>query len=418
MPLTTQPAATWTNASWIAGALQQFRNPQPLNALLVYIRGEMGFPQQYLFTPATEFCPAWFAVRWETNNLLLIEGTTSLRQAQRVCDEYVGIIQQGFNDPTNEYLIRAARSITTAIKAAHFYGPREWIVGGHSLGGAIAQCLDYIDDRILEDRPRVQIVTFGSPRVTNRTQARNYDAVTSIFRFMMPNDPIPLIPPRTSEFLPLPTVLGVRQALRCGNFVHPGNGIQLDADGTVSYPEVPSLATVGMVVSMANWMYSFIDGSQTEHNLQAYIGRLDALAASTRIRPVPQEGPREQPEGMSRTHTVQRERQGQAIVVAIERQQNSVPVVVPENDKFKHQKIGKLHFVTFRGEVLASGTRKRKMIAVKNDLNDALRRLQTVALVDTESLKNALATYLDEAADPAGTFSPIMRTSWNEGFRE
>lgn len=71
-------------------------------------------------------------------------------------------------------------------------GARKIEITGHSLGGAVATLAAF---DLAREGGDVEISTFGSPRVGNKTFAKCYNkAVPQTWRFVDPQDPIPRVP--------------------------------------------------------------------------------------------------------------------------------------------------------------------------------------------------------------------------------
>ena len=415
--LLDNPIASYATAAWFARLIGLFRGVNAFIDMIAMTRALCGDVPNRTFKESDANGPAWYAFHYNNVGYVVIDGATTLTQIQRLVDGYTGNLNAFVNEPTNDYLNAAARNIVQRLVDFNLTGVAGWRVVGYSLGGAIAPLLNF---NFLNDMPRpvpMDVLTFGAPRSCAVTLRRLVNARANVVRMMMPGDPIPLCPPRTAEFVPLPAVIGVRAALRWQQFLHCGGGCVLNTIAPATPDDVPPDGVIGMATNLASWMWSLMSGSITEHSIIRYEGRLDSYAAIERLRPVPEVSPPEQPGDMNRQHTQRAQAQGEAVLVHREQQLTRLPTVIPPNDKFKHERVGKVHLVTFRGKVIATGTRKRKAMGVANDLNDMLKRLQTTGLVDPPALIQSLQTYLDEATDPAGGFVPVMSTSWNEGFR-
>jgi pimeloyl-ACP methyl ester carboxylesterase len=121
-----------------------------------------------------------------------VEGTVSLAQwvgnvllsNQAAFPGIAGKVHSFFGACAANILTRIGPSVGAALTG------RRVVFLGHSLGGAVVQCLAAAVGPVV---PRL-ILTAGSPRVGNRTFADSF-APGELFRIENSDDPIPSIPP-------------------------------------------------------------------------------------------------------------------------------------------------------------------------------------------------------------------------------
>lgn len=412
MEFLNRPASNYGTAAWLCGLIRCLRLPDPLSTCLAYVIPETGNDTVSLFTPASEFGPAWFAVRFEDRILVAIDGATTAAQVNRLVDAYTGSLQSGWRDPDNFYLQSNADGIVTALRDAGMTGAQKWTIAGWSLGGAIAPLMPA--NQVI--RPWfdnfVEVVSFGAPRPGGETVARFINSRCTLTRYMNDTDPIPLCPPRVDAMPSLPLIIGIRPAQRWSQTVQPQGGCQLGFNGEISRVAVPTLGVIQFPLSLAAWYLPFDIGVDNTHFLEVYRTRLNLANARERNHSLPPNAPRENVQPMRRADFNAAERQAEQQVIAIERRQNAVPLNIPKDNAATVQKVGSMYYVIFRGQPVVSGRNRRKAYGIKNDLNRMLDRLQTAAMVDTDHFAQVFAGYLADASDPASAFVPTMNTSW------
>jgi len=402
-------------AAWFAGLIRRFRVPNADVELLEYAAAEFGATPIFAYYPRTEFCPAWFAARHDGLTIVAIDGASTLRQLQVLADDYSGVIQSGYRDPHNQVVNNNAAAIQAVLKERGFWQGEVMKLAGWSFGGAIASMIPIQQAVKPATDPRKEIVTFGSPRPAGESLRRLMQAEATITRYMNTEDPIPLIPLRTSDLAALPVIIGVRQALRWGNFCHTSGGLEILPDYSIRASELPTQAAANMVTSLANWYFSVEGDDSNFHAIQMYQSRLAVQVERSHSQAAPRVAPAEPVSGETRGEIIASERRTQETLYRVEREQNSVPLSIPKPERLQYVKIGKVHYATFKGLVVATNPSKRKIRGIVREMNSALDRLQTVAVVDTESFVKAFEQYLNEAGDPSGDFSPVMQTTWNLG---
>ncbi|XP_047983649.1 lipase [Salvia hispanica] len=110
------------------------------------------------------------------------------------------MVHHGFYNAYNDSSLRPG--VLSAVQLAkELYGDTDIMVTGHSMGGAMA-ALCGLDLRLtLGKQQKVQVVTFGQPRIGNAVFASYYsEVVPDTFRVTHGNDMVPHLPPYYSYF--------------------------------------------------------------------------------------------------------------------------------------------------------------------------------------------------------------------------
>jgi len=415
MDFLNRPASNYATAAWLCGLIRCLRLPDPLSRCIDYVAEELGPTARYFIRGTFTSCPAWFAARFEDRILVVVDGATTLAQLEGLVAGYTGTLIGGFGDPDNVYLQAAADSIVRDLMAQGMADTQKWTLAGFSLGGAIVTLIPANEAIKPWNENFIDAVSFGAPRPGGTSVSRYINSRMSLTRYMNDTDPIPLTPPRIELMPSLPLIIGVRPSLRWANFVQPSGGIQLDEAGHPTARALPESGVIQFPMSLAAWMFGLESVLTNTHAIQVYANRLLIAADRQRNHSLPPRVPAERAAANTVREATRQERQAEQTVINLERRQNEAPLVIPKVERAKVVKIGSMWFVTFRGTPVMSGRNKRKAYGVKNDLNRMLERLQTAAMVDTVHFGAEFQRYLDDAADPAGEFSPVMSTDWNAG---
>ncbi|XP_042064352.1 lipase-like [Salvia splendens] len=110
------------------------------------------------------------------------------------------MVHHGFYNAYNDSSLRPG--VLSAVQLAKkLYGDTDIMVTGHSMGGAMA-ALCGLDLRLtLGKQQKVQVMTFGQPRIGNAVFASYYSQVVpDTFRVTHGNDMVPHLPPYYSYF--------------------------------------------------------------------------------------------------------------------------------------------------------------------------------------------------------------------------
>jgi len=282
-------------------------------------------------------------------------------------------------------------------------------VFGHSLGGVLAQVYA-VQWRSYRNAGTILPTSFGSPRV-GRAPMRDYLRNQVNVRWMLDNDPVPLLPPAFPFSFPFLAVAGYSVIQKWESLVHAHGGIVVDALGRSLPGVVPPLGTVEGAGALAAWLLKVATDQASNHSIGKYVERLTLLAQSavppTTIRVV--EGPGEVQNTTPRQEQNQAARAYADTIVRTGAAQNAAALRVPRERAFTTFKSEGFWYVAFGGiPVAVGGTRKRaSMMAIRG--NEYLRRLQRMAGVDIAALNFLMPIYLQSASTEGNGFNPLIK---------
>ena len=96
-----------------------------------------------------------------------------------------------------------------------YYHPKEILITGHSLGGALATlCALDLTLNPVPNQPQIKVYPIGSPRVGNDSFAACFDQhVDNCFRLKVAWDPVPTIPMEVLGFKHIGTEVTLREGI-------------------------------------------------------------------------------------------------------------------------------------------------------------------------------------------------------------
>lgn len=201
--------------------------------------------------------------------IIIFPGTASLRD-WRTDAKILKTDWDGEGGKAHRGFVEAYRSVGSQICVyLRDYGAERVTLTGHSLGGALATlCADVVADMGLEIEG---VYTFGSPRVGNRTFARNYneDLAHVTYRIVNARDPVPWLP------LPLPIP-------RTGLYTHVDSMVYLPQEGGVEIDaallqHLGDLAATVRDQAQSQRFFGDVLSART-HQITAYLAQLKHLA--------------------------------------------------------------------------------------------------------------------------------------------
>lgn len=340
-------------------------------------------------------------------------GTQTLRQAVTLASAYVDPVSSVAVPGVPAGIARQGRAIFNPDYGIPVLGNQRVILCGHSQGGAVAAAM--AGHPSLRGRTQnISVITFGAPRTGTIDFLRVVGGLAMV-RWMNDNDPVPLLPPSfaTAPSMFLAGIINV--SIFYENYRHHFGGVVLSPQGGVTTAEIPPYGVISGSADLATWLYSWETDVRTGHSIQTYIDRLNLLAGLQFTAPRVQVQPASpEPNRNTPRRTLNQQTDGliQAISASGTSQQNA-QLVVPPDRAFRTVKFEGMWWVTFGGQLVAVGpTRKRAgSMAVRG--NEFLRRLQRMAGVDNNALKNLFPAYLDAASTPDNGFSPpIHEMTW------
>lgn len=172
-----------------------------------------------------------------------------------------------------------ASTLQGIIASAWPSAPTQWIICGHSLGGAVAALLAelYPTAGSLPTPAPIGIIDFGSPKSGDYDYAVAQTAARE--RLVNHDDPIPLMPP--TLLLPNPFVFVDPSYSFDGSFYHWGRRVVLHVDGTTTLPpdETRSALNVAQSGDLAYRVIASAGAWFASHDPGEYARRLRAQIA-------------------------------------------------------------------------------------------------------------------------------------------
>jgi hypothetical protein len=367
----------------------------------------------------TDICPAWALVfiAGGTFSYLFIAGAANQAQGSAIWAGYTSNILGGQllngDDNNNPWYAQAWASIQAIILAdttitAKLNG--RMIFSGHSAGGPIA-AYGYVYNlgQYRQALYPSYLVTIGAPSW----------GTPSIYQQLLPyatsawflsNDPVPIVPPPLTFAQRWWAGLTYGQANRLSRFSYWPGGVQIDLSNVVTTQVSPTQIGPDPVGSVQSWLSLTASGVQTSHSIATYIARMTAALPPppalipTPLPPLPVP-PAQQVTTAQITATV-----NAAVQTSFQRSdlQNADPVIIPLPELFAVTRVGRVYYVTFGGQVVATGPHRRGAHQLAREGNAFLRSMQSRAGVDTAEMAGQFSAYLDAATDPTQGFQPVM----------
>jgi len=363
-----------------------------------------------VYVPVTDLLPAHLVMVWQDVAVCLIDGVTRLSQATAYADALDVDVNASTLGGVNDYVHRQAIAVAQTMVSAGVLRTSGMYIAGHSMGGAIAECIWVLLQRSTGGFP-ASVVTFGSPRPGWAPFCRLLDGC-DLTRWMNDDDPVPCVPPRQTQARLWFAVISNRQRLNANGYVHPRGGIILRADGTVTAGDVPPIPDTGVQLSLAAWIDRSASNVETSHGAAAYYNRLFLRKQNVPPQAPPVGGSTHSGTPVQAPSNEMRRQADQTLrdVNAVARDGNATPVVIPPAQIFQAVSIHgewciEFGMVTFS---VAGGRKRARAVAALG--NRFLRRLQGLARVDIDALATQFIHYLLEASNPNSEFRPTMRT--------
>jgi len=356
---------------------------------------------------------AWYIGGNRERKVVYIDGCRTNSQAVELISNYSDARGGTAFTVQNQYLIDQAARILASYTSGHWQEPGYLDFVGYSAGGAVAQILmwRYIQ---LQSTVRRKLITFGAPRA-QPTRQRDELARSSVTRWMVDADPIPLVPPRLGDVPTLINLLSPVQTVQYGNFVHTEGGISVAQNGVTTPATLPPVASIDPGNSLASWYFSEENAASNPHALTTYFSYLNAAVAAL-PRPDEQsveQGDDENPQQERQRDVTRRQRQVAAAIANAGHAQNSPSQVIPQETLMIPIRIGRVWYVSFNGDIICTAPIEKRARAIARAGNAFLRALPRQALVDPVALSQQLTNWLGMAQDPTFGFVPQINTTLN-----
>lgn len=407
--ITSLPVPNPQLGLFLARQLIILRDGSDPNLIGANILADTGRPNVQGDIPSTAIYPRGWWVRDVDKTFLFINGSETLTHAAYYVDYLSGLDTLGVSGfRYANYLPQAADNYLLPFQNQDQGQSGSLIIAGHSLGGALAQHI-YVGAHVRGIRTAWGVVTFGSPKIVRRSVRDVYTGQNSV-RWMNDNDPVPQVPPAVVTDVRYLASLLPLIVERWSSFLQMAGGVSVRPDGTTSDVPVPPLGTVSMAASLANWMYNVYRGRETAHDLPEYVTRLANVVVRTNpplAARVIESGP-ERVATLSRRDASREIQRGVDAIIHIAAAQNAAVLGVPPSRAFIPTKIGPIWWVTFGGQLVAVGPRRKSagLMCVRG--NEFLRRLQRMGGVDGNALGRLLVDYINAASTPDNGFTPVI----------
>jgi hypothetical protein len=395
---------------FMAGGVRLLRSERPEADIVAYVRPRVPNPSRIIYRAVTDTTPAMCYVGDSLIGFCFVDGISNLAHATNIMDGYAGINLPLVNGPTsNAFFISSARFVWERMLQLGNPPPIVY-GGGWSWGGASLYLLPLV--KRSDELPLLtyRLHTFGMPRPGSERQCQAVDPLVDHCRWMNDDDPIPLVPPRVSDFPAILPAFGIIPAIRASEFVQPRHGINLRSNGVWTPAELPTAAQPNFVPSLIRWWLAWNEGDRLPHAISEYIGRLNAALLLATPREHIVFGRREPADVPGAREVNQREREFLAQIRAMEHNQNIQRFAIPPRMRFKAQRVGRVWYTVFNETIIATPGTKRSAKRLARQGNAFLDSLQTLAVVDPDAFNQALHDYLKAAADAGSGFSPLLQT--------
>lgn len=408
------PLGSTDRASFLARMIAELRGPNPQPAIDGLWYSHFGPPLYSAFVPSSPRCPAWYFVKTLNQAAVIVDGTTTLAQVRGQVDGFSSNLLANRPDVFNPWFRNAGKSIIAYLSTRGVTLPGHVALAGWSAGGAIVAVLPGLAETKAAYGNSWSIDTFGAPRAYGRNDAGTAEATSRMMRWMNNNDPVPMVPPHTSEYLAAIALFGLHGSQIANAFVHAGSGHSIAPNGTMVVADLPTTARPNFGGSLANWLEGLNGVQDIEHSINVYASRLEdatILSGGRVVRFAPHiEIPEHAP-----VHTNNaRARDLNTAIVALETRQNARPVSVPTPWRFRAIRLSRIWFVYWGlTQVAMPGTRKAARQLARTG-NQFLNSMQTKAVVDQQGMATAVTSYMTAAQDAALGFTPAMNVTMPE----
>lgn len=395
----------------IAGTLIKASLDTAIDAVSADLAGAFGGPVAARFVPRTDAKPAWGV--WGVGQYLwaMAEGCSFLTHGISTASGYTGSVLSPSLYGHNAYFHQIGADIAAEIRTRPGYQTARIRFVGHSLGGAAVEAAAFqLREEVNTDA--CEVCTFGAPKFGDTLDCRRVSAYRH-GRWFNSDDPVPLVFPTASDNLGIMLILTTPQLVRIGSFTQPFGGLEVLPSGTIRAAEFPSEAAVDAVANIGAWLLSIDREQATPHDLPEYIERFSRylsrnVPVANTPRPSQTIAP---PVDTSRNELTRR----QAHVVNEMRQQEQAQHAAKRRLPAEHlvsvQRFGRLFRVVWGDQVLSVCTRKRSALKLKRTCNQFLESLLVMGVVEPETLRHQMDTFITDAVAGSGGIVPSMKVA-------
>lgn len=337
---------------------------------------------------------------------VFLDGTSSISQLEQIVLGYTSDLFGQGGAVYNGAMLAAAQGILAELNTFIITRPSRLYLVGWSFGGAIAQMLAFPLNWLYLTPDKINVCTFGAPRWGGTAFVNALSGISNNARWMNAEDPIPLVPPTAQNSSVFALTLGVRTAVRMGNFVHVCGGLNIAASSEITASYLPTVAQANIVGSIALWAQSWQVGESNGHSLTTYSQRLttqEDLDSQGVIIP----SKRSEPPNVMQHQEVNAD--VHALVVNFRRQeqaQHSVPPTIPPDLAFHVVHERPLWAVYFGKFKMSTHGNRKGAHAMSRSANAFFRQTLHAGIFDTDGFISNASAFFAASADPTSGIKP------------
>ena len=412
MSYLSEPGWHQRTAFVFAQLMQCVYNANPRQGVFDAVRRLCGEGPQTFYFPRVGLGPACVIGYLRQELFVLVEGCKDRFQFAACAEGYRASLLSVAEETRHDFFHAEAQRIAGYVKGLDKTDYDSVTIAGHSMGGAIAHVLtlqDAFDGIGFSSR---QAISFGAPIPCQRVDNEMLNHKAAQYRWFRPLDQIPFIPPSCGSCLGLRLVAGSKSCSKFARFQPMAEGCQIADAGFIANHYYPTGPRIDSCTDLAAFLLASWERPFNQHGIAGYV---EALTMPLEALGEGGFGGGDEPEPSplravveTRPLAMAGEREANRLLVNLEAQQNSLPVVIPSQQTVYAVKTGKVWSVMFGGVVIAVRPGKRAARNLARDLQTFLYRLQKAAVVSPGALVETLTEYLAAASDPAGGFTPVM----------
>lgn len=354
--------------------------------------------------------PARVLISFGDTIIALYEGVSNRTQAIGMSSQYLSVtsITPPFL-PAHPWVSSLCVDTMAPELAAFRPTCRNLVLGGHSMGGAIAQWL-HVAVSGLTNYDRVVSGTFGSPMWGFQNQANQLNASSST-RWMLPDDPITAVWPSITE-APVMNALAGAGGIIARRYVHCGQGLQMQPDSTFVSRYHADLSGQIAEADLINLFFSDMNQEDNAHWIANYTAwfqlEVDLL---TPVQAIPEPPPVRFRTIAPPIEEAPIRQQNVAVQQGVRqrlRTQIGIPVAIPRSELFIAKKRGPTWAVYFMDAEIGWGMRRRRALHLANFGNRMMMQYLRVGVAYPDAFVRAMAQFCLDAQVPATGITPTL----------